>query len=43
LAQVAVGLMAKPQPGELDGERAGAGVAGLADALLSAALAAVVR
>ena len=34
-AQVAVGLVAEPQPCELDGERAASGVAGLADALLT--------
>ena len=42
-AQLAFGLMAQPQPGELDRERAGTAVAGFADALLAPALAAVVR
>src|ERR1700732_3563434 len=42
-AEVAVGLMSYPQPGEFDRELAGPPVAGLADALLAAAGAAVVR
>src|SRR5208282_4127676 len=41
-AQFAVGLMGDPQPGEFDGELAGAVVAGFADALVAPALAAVV-
>src|SRR5882672_6055065 len=42
-AQGAVGLVPKPQPGELDREFAGAPVAGFADALVAPAVAAVVR
>src|SRR6202158_4748315 len=40
--QLALGLVPEPQPGELDRELASAPVAGLADALLAVALAAVV-
>src|ERR1700730_19220008 len=40
--QFAVGLMFDPQPGEFDGEFAGAVVAGLADALVALAVPAVV-
>src|SRR5208282_3483401 len=41
LAQFTVGLMSQPEPGQLNGDRAGAAVAGLADALLTAALPAI--
>src|SRR5262249_48171531 len=41
-AELAVGLVPEPQPGELDRKRAGARVAGFADALLAAALPAVI-
>ena len=40
--QIAVGLMSDPQPGEFDGELAGAVVAGFADALVALAVPAVV-
>src|SRR5207245_11257312 len=40
--QFAAGLVAKPQPGELDGKLTGAGVAGFADALVALAGPAVV-
>src|SRR6185312_2986924 len=42
-AEIAARLMPQPQPGELDRKLARTPVAGLADALLAAALAAVVR
>src|SRR5258708_36430731 len=41
--QLAAGLMPHPEPAKLDCEGAGTAVAGLADALLAAALATVVR
>src|SRR6202045_2412049 len=40
--QIAAGLMSDPQPGEVDGEFAGAMVAGFADALVALAVPAVV-